>query len=114
MGTYYLAVCEEALEYIDPGRIGESGRKWNDVVNGLSANVVAYAMMTRWRGKHVRYVGDSGSNESHVYESVRRGEHDGTQWADITDMLLNGMVENDDLDAAVLTTEREIGGDDDG
>ena len=90
MGTYYKIVCEDLREFIDPGKIAGGGRKFNEVLDGASANVVAYAMLTVWRGKFVRYVGDIGGDEGALYDSAL-GLSD-SPWKDITEILVAEMI----------------------
>lgn len=97
MGVYHKAVCEALREYIDPGYVEGSGRKQHEITLGPAANVVVHAMMTRWRGKFVRFVADThGGDESRLYESVSYAE-DGAElpWIDVTAEVIADMNRRD-------------------
>lgn len=69
MGVYYICVCEETREFIDPARIGGGANKFSAVFQGPAANIVTFALMTHWRGKHVRFIGDGDGD---LYYDVQR------------------------------------------
>lgn len=72
MGIYYICVCEETREFIDPARIGGGAIKFSAILEGPTANIVMFAMMTHWRGKHVRFVDDTSSGDGDLYYDVQR------------------------------------------
>jgi hypothetical protein len=91
MGTYYAIVCDDLREFIDPGKIPNHGRKFNECVDGLSANATAFAMLTRWRGMRVRYVGDVGGEEGATYDATRAIDATEPPWTDVTESVLEEM-----------------------
>ena len=95
MGCYYLVACEDLREFIDPRLVGGGANKFNAMIDGPCANLVAFAMMTRWRKKLVRYVGDETDGDDYY---VIRGERwtlkDGPRWQDVTKLLLKEMADD--------------------
>lgn len=63
MGVYFVAVCHEKREIIDPGKIG-GGANGEELVYSHAANVIAHAMLDRWFGCPVVIVGDSNHVET--------------------------------------------------
>jgi len=75
MGTYYLAVCDEKHEYLDPGRIGGGGIKAGACIHGCLANLVMH-MITFGNWPSASMVSDNSDKYEHI-------EHD-PGWRDVT------------------------------
>ena len=79
MGTYYIAANQTKRQRLEPSRVGNGGVKFNSVCFGPFANLLAFAMLTEWRGDHVVILPDNGD----AYDLAKE------QYTDATSELLD-------------------------
>lgn len=64
MGITHIAICDSKKEFFDPGDLG-LGTKMGQWAPGPAGRALVSAMLTRWRGKSVRFLSDSHDEEYH-------------------------------------------------
>ncbi len=76
MGVYYLAVCEELRQYIDPHRVSpEQGAKAFEIMGGELAPIIAFALIYGgWPS--VRMVSDTSQGDQ--YDEIKE------DWEDVS------------------------------
>lgn len=92
MGTYYMIVCHELAQRIEPGDINHGGIKIGNIILGPVMKIVAaYAIAGEWSGYNFKIVGDY----SDEYEFAEEKYIDVTEFA-IRNFNMNWATRNNE------------------